>query len=81
VGVLALDAIFSTQLTVGVLSQRVPRGACLMFGACSKITPIANTSAANSRSELVMPPCGLASVTTSNVMSGGNLSRQTSGGM
>jgi hypothetical protein len=81
VGVLALEAIFSTQLTVGVLSQRVPSGACRMLGACSNIIPMAKTAAANSRSELVMEPAGLASDTTAEVMSGGKTSRQTIGGM
>ncbi len=50
VGVLALDAIFSTQLTVGVLSQSVPSSACLICGADIRITPIAMASAANSKS-------------------------------
>ena len=62
VGVAAFEAIFSTQLTVDVLSHNVPRGACMIFGADSNITPIANTSAASSRSELVMLPDGLSSV-------------------
>jgi hypothetical protein len=79
VGVFALEAIFSTQLTVGVLSHNVPSGACFMPGAWSNITPIASTSAASSRSELVIPPSGLSSETTSNAMSLGNSSRQTKG--
>ena len=79
VGVLALDAIFSTQLTVGVLSHRVPSGACLMQGALSKITPMAKTSAASSRSELVIPPFGLSSETTFDEMSFGNALRHTMG--
>jgi hypothetical protein len=37
VGVAALDAIFLTQLTVGMLSHNVPRGACKIFGADSNI--------------------------------------------
>jgi hypothetical protein len=81
VGVAALEAIFSTQLTVGVLSHNVPRGACMIFGADSKITPIANTSAASSRSEFVMLPEGLSSVIMSASMSWGKRSLQTEGGM
>ena len=80
-GVFAFEAILSTQLTVGVLSHNVPSGACFTTGARSNITPIARTSAASSRSELVMPPLGLSSETTSEAMSGGNLSRQTMGTM
>lgn len=80
-GVFALEAIFSTQLTVGVLSHNVPRGACLIHGARSNITPIARTSAASSRSELVMPPSGLASEITSEAMSWGKLFRHTMGTM
>jgi len=81
VGVVAFEAILVTQLTVGVLSHSVPSGACLTTGARSNITPIARTSAASSRSELVMPPLGLSSETTSDAMSVGNLSRQTRGTM
>jgi hypothetical protein len=76
-----LEAIFSTQLTVGVLSHNVPRGACMIVGAEAKITPIAKTSAASSRSELVMLPEGLSSVMISVSMSRGNRSLQTDGGM
>ena len=79
VGVFAFDAIFSTQLTVGVLSHSVPIGACLIQGPLSRMTPTANTSAASSRSELVRLPLGLLSEITSDAMSGGNLSRQTHG--
>ena len=79
VGVFALEAIFSTQLTVGVLSHSVPSGTCLMQGALSKITPMANTSAASSKSEFVIPPLGLSSDTTLDAMSSGNASRHTIG--
>ena len=79
VGVFAFDAIFSTQLTVGVLSHSVPIGACLIQGPLSRMTPTANTSAASSGSELVRLPLGLLSEITSDAMSGGNLSRQTHG--
>ncbi len=70
-----------TQLTVGVLSQRVPNGACLIMGANSKITPMANTSAASSRSKLVMIPAGLLSVMTLAAISQGNASLYTDGGI
>jgi hypothetical protein len=66
------DAILLIQLTVGVLSQSVPRVACLICGALARIMPTANSSAASSRSELVMPPVGLLSDTTLLAMSCGN---------
>ena len=73
------DTIFSIQLTVGVLSQRVPRGACLMLGAWSKITPIAKTAAANSRSELVMLPWGFLKLTNLEVTVAGKRERHSTG--
>jgi hypothetical protein len=51
VGDLDFDAILSTQLTLGVLSHRVPSGVCLEF-ICSIATPTARTSAVSSKSEL-----------------------------
>jgi len=81
VGDLDFEAIRSIQLTVGVLSHRVPSGACFTVGALERATPTANTSAANSRSELVSRPDGLSSDITSEEMSTGNASRHTTGGM
>ena len=80
-GPLALDAILSIQLTVGVLSHSVPNGICFTSGAVASNTPTARTSAASSRSEFVRRPSGLSSETTSDSMSGGNADRQTNGGM
>jgi hypothetical protein len=81
VGPWALDAIFSIQLTVGVLSHNVPSGTCLTFGATASATPTAMTSAANSRSEFVRRPFGLSSDTTSEAISCGNATLHTVGGM
>ena len=80
-GPLALDASFSIQLTVGVLSHNVPSGTCLTFGATDSATATAMTSAANSRSEFVRRPFGLSSDTTSEAMSCGNPTRHTVGDM
>ncbi len=52
-GDLDFDAMQSIQLTVGVLSHRVPSAACFTFGAPVRATPTANTSAASSKSEFV----------------------------
>jgi len=81
VGVLDFDAIFSIQLTVGVLSQSVPSGSCLITGASDRMTPIPRTSAASSRSEFVSRPPGLSNDTTSSDTSCGNGSLHTSGGI
>ncbi len=75
-GDLDFEAILSIQLTVGVLLHSVPRGACFTPGALDMATPIANTSAANSRSEFVRRPDGLSSEITSDEMSGGKALRQ-----
>ncbi len=80
-GDLDFDAIWSIQLTVGVLSHRVPRGACFILGAPVSATPTAITSATNSRSEFVRQPRGLSSEITSDEMSFGNASLHTNGGI
>ena len=74
------DAILSTQLTVGVLSQRVPSGVCLEF-IHSSATPTARTSAASSKSEFVSRPLGVSTDTTSLAMLFGIASLQTTGGV
>ena len=79
VGDLDFDAMRSIQLTVGVLSHRVPSAACFTFGAPVRATPTANTSAASSKSEFVRRPCGLSIEITSDDMSPGNASRHTTG--
>jgi hypothetical protein len=81
VGPLAFNAIFSIQLTVGVLSHNVPSGTCLTFGATASATPTAMTSAASSRLEFVRHPSGLLSDTTSEAMSCRNATCQTTGDM
>ncbi len=80
VGDLDFDAMLSTQLTVGVLSQRVPSGVCLEF-IRSNATPTARTSAASSKSEFVRRPLGFSTDTTSLAMSSGKASLQTTGGV
>ncbi len=80
-GDLDLDAMRSIQLTVGVLSHNVLRGACLACGAFSNAMPTANTSAVSSRSELVIFPAELSSKITSVAMLMGNPARQTCGGI
>ena len=72
-GDLDFDAILSTQLTVGVLSQRVPSGVCLEF-IRSSATPTA-------RSEFVSHPLGVSTDTTSLAISSGKASLQTTGGV
>jgi hypothetical protein len=64
-----LDAIWSIQLIVGLLSHSVIRVWCLMTGASSKMTPTAITYAASSKSELVMDPVGLFLEITLSVIS------------
>jgi hypothetical protein len=81
VGDTDFEAILSIQLTVGVLSQRVPIGSHLVCGAFARRIPMANTSAASSRSELVSLPWGRSSETTSVAISAGNGRRHTHGGM
>jgi hypothetical protein len=81
VGPLAFDAIFSIQLTIGVLLHSVPSGTCLTLGATASAIPTAMTSAANSRSEFVRRPSGLLSETTSAAISRGNAVRHTVGDM
>ncbi len=79
-GDLDFEAILSTQLIVGMLSQRVPSGVCLDF-ICSNATPTARTSAASSKSEFVSRPLGFSADTTSLAMSSGIASLQTTGGV
>jgi hypothetical protein len=81
VGRLALEAIFSIQLTIGVLSHNVPSGTCLTVRAAASAIPTAMTSAASSRSEFVRRPSGLSSETTLEVMSCRDAARQTTGDM
>ena len=75
------DAILSIHPMVGVLSLSVPSATCLIVAALSMMIPTANTSAASSRSELVIVPVGLSSETTSLAMSGGKASLHTIGCM
>ncbi len=75
-GDLDFDAILSTQLTVGVLSQRAPSSVCLEF-ILSNATPTARTSAVSSKSEFVRRPLGFSTDTTSLAMSSGKASLQT----
>ena len=75
------EAIFSIQLTVGVLSQSVPSGSHFVNGAFARRIPMANTSAANSRSEFETLPWGRSRETTSVAMSMGKARRQTNGGI
>jgi hypothetical protein len=77
VGPLALEAIFSIQLTVGVLSHNVPSSTCLTVGATASAILTAMTSAANSRLEFVRRPSGLLLETTLEVMSCRNADCQT----
>jgi hypothetical protein len=80
VGDFDFDAILSTQLTVGVLSHRVPSGVCLEFIRFSA-TPTARTSAASSKSEFVSCPLGVSTDTTSLAISSGKAPHQTTGGV
>ncbi len=75
------EAIFSIQLTVGVLSQSVLIGSHFVTGAFARRVPIANTSAASSKSELVTLPWGRSSDTTSVAISLGKGRRHTHGGI
>jgi hypothetical protein len=79
VGVLDLDAIFLIQLTVGVLSQSIPKGSCVIAGASARMTPTPRTSAASYRSELVSRPLELSNDTTLSDMLHGNRSLHTTG--
>jgi hypothetical protein len=80
-GPLALEAIFSIQLTVGVLLHNVPSGTCLTVGATAGAISTAMTSAASSRLEFVRRPFGLLLETTSEAISCENAAHQTTGDM
>lgn len=75
------DAILVIQLMVGLLSQSDPNAWCLIAGLLSIIAATANSSAASSKSEVVMDPHGLLLDTTVMAMSGGNVHLQTNGGI
>jgi len=68
VGKIDFEAIRSIQLTVGLLSHRVPIVLCLMVGAVSTIMPTATISADSSpRSKLVRDPVKLVCDTNSGI--------------
>jgi hypothetical protein len=73
VGYINLDAIWSIQPTVGLLSHSVPSVFCFTACASVRMTPTASTSAASSRLEFVIHPLGLSSEMTLLVMSRGNV--------